>query len=351
MSTVVQIVGDNTTVFETTDDQAIVSSQVTGLQGPQGIQGATGATGATGAQGSSGVVNVTSPITNSGTSTSAQLGFDQTAQNTTNDGRYAQLAAVNAFTVGGHTITAQSASVVPLLLKGASSHNTNFFQITDNTNNDVFTINLSGFVRTNIGFASTTSGLTTFRPNFDTSGWGFSIANAAHKGVVVRGAASQSADLQQWQDSTGAIISRVTSAGSLFIGAAGAGTRISAPNGDLLAIANSATIVPIVSRGAASQTGNLQEWQNSGATAVGFMSSVGAFRALAVSSLTNYAGLREESSGGFLRMTKLTAAATNVSSGVGILYFRDGTTAGTLKLVVRAGAAGAETTILDNIPQ
>lgn len=78
MSTVIQIVGDNTTVFETTDDQAIVSSQVTGLQGAQGIQGATGATGATGAQGSSGVVNVTSPITNSGTSTSAQLGFDVT---------------------------------------------------------------------------------------------------------------------------------------------------------------------------------------------------------------------------------------------------------------------------------
>ena len=33
------------------------------------------------------------------------------------------------------------------------------------------------------------------------------------------------------------------------------------------------------------------------------------------------------------------------------MYYRDGTNAGTLKLVVRAGAAGAETTILDNIPQ
>jgi hypothetical protein len=76
MSTVVQIVGDNTTVFETTDDQAIVSSQVTGLQGPQGIQGATGATGATGAQGPSGVVGVDSgELTNTGTSTSAQLGL------------------------------------------------------------------------------------------------------------------------------------------------------------------------------------------------------------------------------------------------------------------------------------
>jgi len=45
-----------------------------------------------GAAGPSGVINVTSPITNSGTSTSAQLGFDQTAQNTTNDARYARLS-------------------------------------------------------------------------------------------------------------------------------------------------------------------------------------------------------------------------------------------------------------------
>jgi hypothetical protein len=39
--------------------------------------GATGATGATGAQGPSGVISVTAPITNSGTSTAAQLGIDQ----------------------------------------------------------------------------------------------------------------------------------------------------------------------------------------------------------------------------------------------------------------------------------
>jgi hypothetical protein len=59
--------------------------------GPQGIQGeigATGATGATGPQGEqgtqgatgpSGVVDVTAPITNSGTSTSANIGIDQSA--------------------------------------------------------------------------------------------------------------------------------------------------------------------------------------------------------------------------------------------------------------------------------
>jgi hypothetical protein len=59
----------------------------TGAQGIQGIQGNTGATGATGAKGdtgatgaagSSGVVSVTAPITNTGTSSAAIIGIDQT---------------------------------------------------------------------------------------------------------------------------------------------------------------------------------------------------------------------------------------------------------------------------------
>lgn len=60
----------------------------TGATGPQGIQGETGATGpagADGAQGPSGVIAVNSPITNSGTSTSANLGFDATGFVQTSD--------------------------------------------------------------------------------------------------------------------------------------------------------------------------------------------------------------------------------------------------------------------------
>lgn len=45
--------------------------------GTQGPAGATGATGATGAQGSSGVVSVNAPITNTGTSSAANIGLDQ----------------------------------------------------------------------------------------------------------------------------------------------------------------------------------------------------------------------------------------------------------------------------------
>jgi hypothetical protein len=58
-------------------DQGIQGIQ--GIQGVKGDTGSTGSTGATGATGSSGVVSVTAPITNSGTSSAAVIGIDQTS--------------------------------------------------------------------------------------------------------------------------------------------------------------------------------------------------------------------------------------------------------------------------------
>jgi hypothetical protein len=101
----------------------------------------------------------------------------------------------------------------------------------------------------------------------------------------------------------------------------------------------------------------LQEWQNSAGSVLARVASngdiysgngvLGSF----LSSLNGQIALGETSGGGTLRMTRATSAQANPGANQGRLYFRDGTNAGTLKLVVRAGAAGAETTILDNIPQ
>lgn len=68
------VIQPQVTELTVTEDvnQVIVSS--VGVQGPAGAAGATGATGATGAQGPSGVIAVTAPITNSGSSTSANIG-------------------------------------------------------------------------------------------------------------------------------------------------------------------------------------------------------------------------------------------------------------------------------------
>jgi hypothetical protein len=164
-------------------------------------------------------------------------------------------------------------------------------------------------------------------------------ASAARIPVVVQGAASQSANLTEWQNSAGTVLANVNSAGLLNM------TRA------LILTQTNAGEVGIRVRGAVSQTGNLQEWQNSGATVLASVLAGGNIVATDFRTTNTHGLLGEENSGGRLRMVRQTAANSSPGANVGTLYFRDGTNAGTLKLVVRAGAAGAETTILDNIPQ
>lgn len=117
-------------------------------------------------------------------------------------------------------------------------------------------------------------------------------------------------------------------------------------------VARSAGTTGAVIRGAASQSANLQEWQNSAGTVLGNLAASGYFGVFGGYTLQSGSGGFERAFGGaFLQMFKATSTPTNPGANSGRLYFRDGTNAGTLKLCVRAGAAGAETTILDNIPQ
>jgi len=106
-----------------------------------------------------------------------------------------------------------------------------------------------------------------------------------------------------------------------------------------------------VIRGAASHTANLQEWQSSASGILARVGSDGRIYGTTITTLNGALNGSESGGGGFLRFTKAGSASTNPGANLAVVYFRDGTNAGTLKLVVRAGAAGAETTILDNIPQ
>jgi len=115
--------------------------------------------------------------------------------------------------------------------------------------------------------------------------------------------------------------------------------------------ARSATEKGVVVRGFASQTANLQEWQNDTGTLLAKVDSNGVVYGATVRTANSNVALLERNAGGELSLAKQTAATTNPGTGYGRIYLRDGTNAGTLKLVIRAGAAGAETTILDNIPQ
>lgn len=97
---------------------------------------------------------------------------------------------------------------------------------------------------------------------FANSGGTVTTASAASKGLVVKGSASQTANLQEWQNSAGTVMARVFSNGG--IDAYGLSANVEAP-----------TRVGLIVRGAASQTANLQEWQASDGAIRAFMNPDG----------------------------------------------------------------------------
>jgi len=181
---------------------------------------------------------------------------------------------------------------------------------------------------------------------------GHVITNAATAVVplVLKGASSQSASLTAWQDSAGTVLSAILSNGRSAFPRTSVGSSVDLGYGTLSVAANSSTTVGAVIRGAASQSANLQEWQNSAGTVLASVSSGGNILGSQIRTISSSVLLTETSAGGGITMLRSTSANINPGTNFGRLYFRDGTTLGTLKLVVRAGAAGAETTILDNIP-
>jgi hypothetical protein len=353
------------------------------------------------------VVTATAPITyNSGTQA---VGIDLT--------NIAQRNTANAFT-GAQTVTAGAVGQVPLTLAGTSGQTADLFSVTGTVgttsiNSQGLLIN-TGPVQTNglrnpsvqtvlsLGTAGITvfannptaankgfvvrspasvtgsvfetqdvSGSTRFyvdaahNTNFSSASWvqnstgrlTVGLTSATAVGVTVRGAASQTADLQQWQNSAGALVANMTASGTLALygnGITSGDHRIGTASyysATLSVQARSATEKGQVVRGFASQTANLQEWQYSDGVVAAMVTAGGFLRAERFASWNQFVFGSERNSGGEMTFTRQTAVSTNPGANLARLYFRDGTNAGTLRLVVRAGAAGAETTILDNIPQ
>jgi hypothetical protein len=107
----------------------------------------------------------------------------------------------------------------------------------------------------------------------------------------------------------------------------------------------------LIVRGASGQAVPPLVVQDNAGSTLAQISSAGNVQANGLTTLTSHVVINEANAGGQMSMTRQTTTAANPGANQGRIYFRDGTIPGTLKLVVRAGAAGAETTILDNIPQ
>jgi hypothetical protein len=311
---------------------------IAGPQGPTGATGATGAQGPQGIQGNTGVVTATAPITyNSGTQA---VGIDLT--------NIAQRNTANTFSVGGHVVNNSVAGEVPLILQGASGQSVDLFRLRNSSGTTQMRVDQGGQIVTNsLGVQGNAGGIAYAY---------FTTPAAGAVPVVVRGASGQTASLTAWQTNTGSLVATMSPAGDLALygnGITSGDHRIGTASylsATLNVQARSATEKGVVVRAAASASANIQEWQNSAGGILARTDSTGVIFANNLRTNNQLAQLVEENSGGRITLFKGTAVATNPGANALKLYVRDGTNAGTLKLVVRAGLAGAETTILDNIP-
>jgi hypothetical protein len=154
---------------------------------------------------------------------------------------------------GGDTITASGSTVKGLIVKGAASQTADLQQWQDST----------GTVKT--GITSSGQLYTTQRMTIGLSGISslgelvVSTADAARIGVVVQGVTSQTANLQEWQNSAGTVLANIPASGGLRVNSAFGGAQAAITAG-------SASTTGAVIRGAASQSASLMEWQNSAGT-------------------------------------------------------------------------------------
>jgi hypothetical protein len=145
-----------------------------------------------------------------------------------------------------------------LVIKSIASQTADLQQWHDSNGTVVASLNVSGSLASN--FLRPTASASTSTP------------------VIVKAAASQTADLQQWQSSTGAVLSDINSAGELQVPRIGIGSVMPSST-HLFVTASAAANIPIIAQGAASQTGDLQRWQNSSGTVLADVDSLGNIQA------------------------------------------------------------------------
>lgn len=148
-------------------------------------------------------------------------------------------------TLQGKTFQALNATDTPLVATAHASQSVPVLAVKTSGGSTVASVAVSGQV--------TTPGVTGGTSSTFTAGAAATVA------LIAKGAASQSASIQSWRDSTDAVLAAITSAGRLTTpGVDGSSQSIFS--------AGSAATVPLVARGAASQTAKLLSLQNNSST-------------------------------------------------------------------------------------
>lgn len=173
-------------------------------------------------------------------------------------------------TASPNIIVPQSVSTVPLTIRAIASQTSALQNWQNSSSTNVATLSTAG----SLGLAGYLSlGSTTIS---STIGLSLNIINSAHRGITVRAATSQTANLQEWQNNSSTALSIIGPNGSFATsGYLSSGSTTLPSTVAISAIIASAAHKGITVRSATSQTANLQEWQNDAGTALSWVTAEG----------------------------------------------------------------------------
>ena len=212
--------------------------------------------------------------------------------------------AVGVSKSGGDTITASESTVKGLIVKGAASQTANLQEWQNSAGTVLASIGETGkfYVASTVTTApsaefviNSSNPYPTFLVRTAAGAWinyvgasGTTMYNstliaanlATQIPLTVKGAASQTANLQEWQNSAGTILTKIRSSGALNVGGAFTSNTFGVANLDPVWVA-------VKVQGATSQTGNLQEWLNVAGTVLSKVDSNGIIYSPTAASGTN----------------------------------------------------------------
>jgi hypothetical protein len=119
------------------------------------------------------------------------------------------LATANTFTGGVQQITTASAATKGLIVKATAGQSVNLFEAQNSSGTAVSRFDASGLLVIGTGNQIQFGGV---------GDVGIYLSSASAIGIIVRGAASQAANLQEWRNSASAVLAKVASSGNIVAG-------------------------------------------------------------------------------------------------------------------------------------
>ena len=193
-------------------------------------------------------------------------------------------------------VSPSSSSAVAVTIRGVASQSANLLELQDSAGNNVVFAKANGSVNSRY-FDSIAATGTYLDTNLVTNSLVILGRSTSAVTTIIRAAASQSANIQEWQNSSATVLSYIDSSGKIFAnglrldGADGSNNNIykTGTVGILSGLGtqlylnqdNNATGGSLVIRAINAQTSNLTEWRNvAGSTVLASMSTTGAFSAV-----------------------------------------------------------------------